>query len=65
MIICHLFIVSGELPVQIFYPFYVFSFGLFRATPMAYGQSQARDRIGDLAAGLCHSHSNLGSKLYL
>ena len=28
-----------------------------RATPAAYGGSQARGRIGALAAGLCHSHS--------
>ena len=35
--------------------FFVFS----RATPMAYGGSQARGLIG---AGLRHSHSNAGSK---
>ena len=33
-------------------------FGLFTATPIAYGGSQARARIGAAAAGLHHSHSN-------
>ena len=31
-----------------------------RAAPAAYGGSQARGRIGALAAGLRHSHSNSG-----
>ena len=30
----------------------------FRAPPAAHGSSQARGRIGALAAGLHHSHSN-------
>ena len=34
----------------------------FRATPAAYGGSQATGPIGDTVAGLCHSHSNAGSK---
>ena len=33
-----------------------FLFNLFRAEPMAYGGFQARKPIGDVAAGLCHSH---------
>ena len=33
---------------------------LFRAMPVAYGGSQARGRIGAVAARLCHSHSNAG-----
>ena len=33
-----------------------------RATPMAYGGSQARGLIGAVAAGLYHSHSNSGSE---
>ena len=36
--------------------------GLFRATPTAYGRSQARGRIGAAAAGLHHSHSNTRSQ---
>ena len=32
-----------------------FAFCLFRATPMAYGGSQARDGIGAVAAGLHRS----------
>ena len=41
------------------------SFCLFRAAPVAYGGSQARGPIGAVVAGLCHSHSNLGSKWHL
>ena len=37
-------------------------FGLFRATPVAYGSSQARGGIRAAAAGLHHSHSNVGSE---
>ena len=53
---------------SVFFPFLFFlSFflGLFRAIPMAYGSSQARGRIGALAAGLYHSCSNTGSKPFL
>ena len=35
-------------------------FAFFRATPAAYGGSQARGPIGGVATGLCQSHSNLG-----
>ena len=35
---------------------------LFRASPAAYGGSQARGQIGATAAGLGHSHSNAESK---
>ena len=41
------------------------SFLLFRATPAAYGSSQARGRIGAIAAGLCHNHGNTGSEPHL
>ena len=41
-------------------PLPIFAFLFFRATPMAYGSSQARGRIGATAASLCHSNS--GSK---
>ena len=33
-----------------------------RATPVAYGGSQARDPIGAVAANLHHSHSNARSE---
>ena len=42
-----------------------FCFLLFRATPAAYGGSQARGRIGAVATGLHYSHSNEGSELHL
>ena len=40
-------------------------FFLFRATPVAYGNSQARDQIRAAAAGLHHRHSNTGAGLHL
>ena len=43
--------------------FFIFYFVVFlRAAPAAYGGSQARGLFGAVAAGLCHSHSNSGSK---
>ena len=45
--------------------FVSFFFFLFRAAPTAYGGSQARSRIRATAAGLHHSHSNMGSELSL
>ena len=42
----------------VFFVFFVFS----RATPMAYGGSQARGLTRAVAAGLCHSHSSSGSE---
>ena len=37
----------------------------FRATPVAYGGSQAKGLIGATAAGLRHSHSNARSEPHL
>ena len=54
---------SEEMAFQMSLDFY--SFFLFRAAPAAYESSQARGRIGAAAFGLCHSHSNSGSKLPL
>ena len=43
-----------------------FLFLIFKATPAAaYGCSQARGGIGEAADSLRHSHSNVGSELYL
>ena len=42
--------------------FFFRSFCLSRATPAAYGGSQARGLIRAVAAGLHHSHSNTGSE---
>ena len=44
---------------------HTFSFLLFRAAPVAYGDSQARGQIGAVAAGLHHSHSNTRPKPHL
>ena len=43
----------------------IWGFFFFKATPEAYGSSQARDRIGAVAAGLPHSHSSAGSESLL
>ena len=43
----------------------MYVFLLFRATPAAYGSSQAKGQIRALAADLRHSHSNVGSELHL
>ena len=43
---------------EVFVCLFVF---LLRATPEAYGSSQARDQIQAVAASLHHSHSNAGS----
>ena len=40
----------------------LFFFCLFRPAPEPYGDAQARNQIGAVAAGLHHSHSNPGSK---
>ena len=48
-----------------FFFFFNFLFFLFRATPTAYGSSQARGLIGAAASGLHHSHSNMGSEPHL
>ena len=47
--------------------FFFLSFGccVLRAALLAYGDSQARDLIGAVAAGLCHSHSNTRSETHL
>ena len=45
----------------IYFLFFVFS----RATPMAYGSSQARGRIGTVTTSIHQSHSNMGSKPHL
>ena len=39
-----------------------FFFGLFRATPTAYGHSQTRGHIGAVSASLHPSHSNTRSE---
>ena len=46
--------------------FFLFLFFVFLPflgpLPVAYGGSQARGLIGDVASGLCQSHSNSGSE---
>ena len=52
-----IFLVMTDINVFLF-----FFFCLFRATPEAYGGSQARGRIGSVAAGLPQSYSNTRSE---
>ena len=48
--------------INIHFLFFFFLFCLSRAAPVAYGGSQARGRIGAVAASLHQSHSNVGSE---
>ena len=48
-----------------FFLFLSFFFFQVMATPVAYGTSPARGRIGAAATGLRHSHGNTGSKPHL
>jgi len=54
---------DSPFPFIIF--FFFLSFCLFRASPEAYGGSQARGLMGATAAGLRHSHSNARSEPHL
>ena len=38
---------------------------LFTATPVAYGNSWARGRIGAVASGLHHNHGDIRSEVHL
>ena len=53
---------TRELPIKLYFLFGVFL--LFRAAPVAYGSSQAKGWMGATAAGLHHSHSNIGYATY-
>ena len=52
--------VTADNSLKLFLLFY-----FFRATPVAYGSSQARDQIGASATGHSHSHSKVGSEPHL
>ena len=55
----------GDANYSIYFFLFIYFFGsfvFFRAAPAAYGGSQARGRIGAVAASLRHSHSNARSK---
>ena len=56
----HLYVFFGDISIYIFCPFFFFL--LFRATTVAYGISKTRGRNWAGAAGLHHSHSNMGSE---
>ena len=53
--------INGTILSVIDIYFCVCLFAFSRATPAAYGGSQARGQIGAVAASLHHSHSNAGS----
>ena len=52
---------KSKFEFQVVFAFWFF-FGFSRATPAAYGGSQARGPIGAVAISLCQSHSNAGSE---
>ena len=54
-----------RITIYLFIYLFIFIFSLSRATPTAYGGSQARGCIRAVAAGLYHSHSIVGSELHL
>ena len=58
----HIVLVSSFFSLFLFFFYFFFVFYLFRATPAAYEDSQARHLIGAVADGLCHSHSNARSE---
>ena len=47
---------------RFFFFFFFCLFAISWTTPMAYGGSQTRGRIGDVAASLHQGHSNVGSE---
>ena len=51
--------------ITFLFSFFFFFFLLFMATPMAYGGSPARSRIGTTNTSLHHSHSKAGSEPHL
>ena len=51
--------------IQLIHKAFFVLFCLFRAALVAYGGSQARGRIGAVAAGLHHSYNNAGFELCL
>ena len=53
---------SQKTYIKLCCDFFSLSFSLFRTTPVAYGSSQARGQIRDIAASVHHSHSNVGSE---
>ena len=57
-------LLQDKLTISIYILYILFFFLLFRAALVAYGSSQTRGLIGAAAAGLLHSHSNVGSKLH-
>ena len=57
--------VLGTARIEIIIIIIIIIIGLFRATPPAYGSSQAKNLIRAVAAGLHHSHSHAGCKLHL
>ena len=56
----HLY-VYRKMSIQVFCLIFILIF-IFRAVGAAYGSFRARSRIGAIAAGLHHSHSNARSE---
>ena len=58
----HTLLTPSTHPFSTFNFYFIFLLFLFRATPMAYGGSQARGPIGAAAAKLHHSHHHARSE---
>ena len=56
---------ASNIPMPIVFFFFFLFLPFSGATSMAYGGSQASGLIGDVADGLHHSDSNMGSELRL
>ena len=63
--LCQIFGSLEVVTIIVHYYYFVWLFGFSGAAPSAYGGSQARGRIRDVATGLRQSHSNAGSEPHL
>ena len=60
---CFVFKIYSTSHRNLFFSFFFFClFAISWAALLAYGGSQARGWVGAIAAGLCQSHSNVGSE---
>ena len=62
---CHYFLHALYIYAAVWISFFFCLLSFFRATPAAYGGSQARGRTAAATASRYHSHSNAGSKPHL
>ena len=56
----HILLIT-QMNIYLFIYLFIYLSFIFRASPVAYGSTQAKGQTGDVAADLHHSHSNAGS----